>query len=273
MNAVCHDTEYCKHILCIVLYNSPPSLLPLVVLVVFHSSSYRLLHIQRDYEPRLLTAVTQLFQKNALSSALEASSSRKSKHTADNELSCSRVSTALRLCLLWTWKGLFLYCLQCTWRRKYICYASRFTHFNQGRQSLGHILDLKKSLENLRYIAELPTFKKPPLPPINPKAVLNPSSSVVKSAGTQVQPMVTRKHAGEELTDASGERKSSEESAPFPDVSCDSTVQVKPRPPLCSLQVGDSCFGGTALKKCMLGRKSSTHTTAVTCRALWNCGT
>lgn len=57
---------------------------------------------------------------------------------------------------------------------------------------------------------------------------------MVKSAGIQVRPKVTRKHAGEELTDASGERKL--RSARFPDVPCDSAVQMKPTAPLYSLE-------------------------------------
>lgn len=58
---------------------------------------------------------------------------------------------------------------------------------------------------------------------------------------------------GEELIDANEERKSSgRKHMRVPDVLCDSTVQLVPMSPFCSLRVKNSFFGGTAPEKQVL---------------------
>lgn len=70
----------------IVSYNSPPSLLPLCWLC-FQAQATDHSIDKQIMNQNFLTAVTQLCQENALSSALEASSSRKSEGTAD-QITC-----------------------------------------------------------------------------------------------------------------------------------------------------------------------------------------
>lgn len=98
MNTVCHDTEYCKHVLCNCIIQFT-SLTAASMLVVFPSSSYRSLHRQTDYEPKLF---------NSCNTAMSGKCSQLCPWSEqfqeiwghcrpDNMLSCSRVSLALRL--------------------------------------------------------------------------------------------------------------------------------------------------------------------------------